>query len=178
MAARFSLASALLLVLALATALLSPSASAASRAWKVEAHDEGATFWFVISGDPACPGGRNPACALAPGDTVSVAFSNLGTQGHNFEVSFGGQKQSVVACCVDAGKNAAGTFTVPSGVGGESKYYCVPHQGLGMRGAIGVASAPTTTTAPPPASSTSSPGFEAAWAVVGVAAVALLASRK
>ncbi|MHB8605101.1 MAG: PGF-CTERM sorting domain-containing protein [Thermoplasmatota archaeon] len=174
---------ALALVL-VSTAFLTTPALAASHTWNVDANDAGGKYWFNINAtDGSCTSGNNPTCTLAPGDTVTVNFNSKGGGGHDFEVKFSGQTTytAVISCCVDAGKTATGTFTVPTGAT-AGDYHCLPHSTLGMKGTFTIQST-TTSTSPPtttstPASTSSTPGFELPLALVGLGVVAVALARR
>jgi plastocyanin len=128
----------------------------------VTAHDDGGQFWFEVDGHP----GRNPDLHLQPGTTVVVAFENQGTVAHNFCFD------APVSRCnvpypdgIPVGGSDTSSFDIPAGTASLG-YYCLPHEGLGMKG---VAFGDSATKQKP------SPAI---FGIVSVAAMIVLAARR
>lgn len=95
-------------------------------------HGEGGAFFFRIDGETA----RNPRITVAPGAEVTVTLRTVSGGVHNFCTDATGKKECTPI--VSEGDEATFTFTAPD-TPGSFEYWCDPHRGSGMRGALVVA---------------------------------------
>ena len=169
-----------LVVLTCALLVAGPAAGQATKELRITAHDEGPpdmqgerAFWFEVDGLE----GRNPEMVLQPGEVVHVVLVNRGSVAHN--ILFGGpiQEQTPLA---EPNATAELDFTVAANATGGATYLCVPHQVVGMRGALGIGGPvpPEAGGVPPLRRQYLVPGAPALASALAGAALAFLARRR
>lgn len=93
---------------------------------EVFAHDNDG-FYFTVTGYD----GRNPTILLAPGSVVTILFTNLGNASHNFRLS---AVDTYGTELIAPGNSTSLPLRVPDE--GFASYWCDPHKGSGMTGAV------------------------------------------
>jgi PGF-CTERM protein len=163
-----------LVVASLAFVAAAGNVAAASVTWSLEMHNTAdlsgtPPYWFVVAGSTA----QNPTLNANASDAITANLANKGTVQHNFEVhtSSGSVVSGSSTGTLDANGTKTVTFTIPSDAAGTDLTYICTIHGSAMSGKIHVAG-----TASSPKSGT--PGFEAAFALVAVAGVAVVLARR
>lgn len=95
-------------------------------------HGESNGFFFRLEGQSA----KNPRLVVAPGAQVTVTLRTVTGAVHNFCTDATGQK--TCTRIVSEGDEDTVTFTAPE-TPGTFEYWCDPHRGSGMKGALVVA---------------------------------------
>ncbi|MHB8584752.1 MAG: PGF-CTERM sorting domain-containing protein [Thermoplasmatota archaeon] len=155
-----------ILVGLIAFVALAAPASAATVNDTVQMHDSGSSHYFTVNNGTD----QNPTINVNPGDVLNFLVENVGNTQHNFDVKDSSGNSLGVAPAsgtyLQPAKNATLQWTVPSNAGGKTYTYICDIHGTPMSGSIKVSGG---------SSSSSTPGFEGAFAVVGLLGVALLA---
>jgi len=108
-----------------------PASGPATASVTMVAHVDGDVYYWTQEGSAQ----HNPTLSFAPGTKVTVTVKNSGDQTHNFAVAPDTKGSAYVSSAADT---ATYEFTMPDK---DTTYYCVPHQGLGMKGVIKAAAA-------------------------------------
>lgn len=92
----------------------------------LEAHQDGGEYYFTLEGETA----KNPVLELPANTDVTITL--VGVSGvHNIQVQGFGPSDYV-----SPGETTTYVFTTPAS--GTLRYWCVPHEALGMQGTIRV----------------------------------------
>jgi len=93
------------------------------------AYNVGERYWFERQGDTS----ENPTLHLTPGTHVEVTVINRAHLAH--DLRFGSPIERV-SPLLEPGQQETFSFDVPADASGTSRYWCEPHNLLGMSGKI------------------------------------------
>jgi len=127
---------------------------APAQAITLVAYNVGDRYWFERQGDTT----ENPTLHLAPGTRVEVTVVNRAHLAHDLRF---GSPIDRVSPLLEPGQQETFSFNVPPDAHGTSRYWCEPHNLLGMSGKVVFGSAHAAPTPP-----------WAAWVAVGASLAA------